>query len=70
MQTVNRTTTGVLSPKSLLPGGSASPRNDAAAGGGMWDARIQDIGCVMQVAGCRIWVWDAGGGVWDGGGGI
>lgn len=49
------------------------------AGDGMQDARIQDIGCGMQVVrcrvwdvgsgmqdmdvGCRIWVWDAEGGM-------
>lgn len=52
----------------------------------MQDARIQDIGCGMQVVrcriwdigsgmqdmdvGCRIWVWDAGHWMWDAGSGM
>lgn len=40
-------------------GGFASPRGAAGA-----------VGFGMQVAGSRIWVWDAGGGIWDTGGGM
>lgn len=36
----------------------------------MQDAKIENTKCGMQVVGCRIWVWNAGGGMWDAGGGM
>lgn len=57
-------------PNSLFLDVFASPSDDAAAGCGMQDAQIQDNGFEMQVVGCRIWVWDAGGGILGTGGGM